>query len=129
MFRKWFRKDGRIKTFKTVELSPYGGEEENSKYYFDGRYGRFGFSVVIYELCAILIENSSFDSVLPRDGSVIFGEKTHQTNDEKFEQHLDWLYELEENNSRSNSASGSTEVDLCCCPFLKITSKSLKSKK
>lgn len=69
-----------------------------------------------------------FSLVLPSDNSVVFGEKTLFIHPRR-ERNLDWLYELEETNRYYNNTSSEFDPDFCCCPFLKITSKSLKSKK
>ncbi len=68
--------------------------------------------------------------MLPSDNAVVFGEETLYVNPKR-ERNLDWLYELEEYNSKFNNVPSQTTdtVDVCCCPFIKITYKAFKSKK
>lgn len=118
------KKNKSKKVKRNVEFCSYGHGELNSKYYVNGRYGLFETIFVSF----FSLQRSSFiPLVLPSDNSIIFGQKT--LYHPKHERNLDWLYELEEVNRKESVYPENSEVDLCCCPFLKITSKSLKSKK
>lgn len=125
MLKRWFQAkcNGKMKRRKQVKF--YGDEAVHSRYYVNGRYGSFIFPN--FRFCFNFnIQVFHYSTVLPSDASIIYGQKTLYIYPKR-EQNLDWLYELEADDEERNKAE-QTDYDLCCCPFLKITSKSLKSK-
>lgn len=125
MFKKWFQTNSKdqMQIKKQFKFSTHADE---AVCYTKCRYGCGKFrSISVVPI--IMLASLPFAIVLPTDTSIIFGEKTLYIQPER-PRHLDWLHELEEDNKR-HIAVESMDYDLCCFPFLRVTSKSLKSKK